>query len=231
MHDERNKANAQHSTGPITEEGKAASAQNSTKHGIFAQVTTLLPEESQEVYDGSVQGWLAACNPLNEPEKELVLHIVDLNWRLARVSRWETKILSAETPDFKALNTISLHAARMRKQISSTMKDFCEMHRENTELIKKALEEAITVHQADIIRNRPSTVAAAGFVFTIDELEHAIHLAEHLRQSKEIVEDHKYEIDIDEPEDFVMPSYDEIPPEDYDDDLLDRWKPSEDKVA
>ena len=51
MHDERNKANAQHSTGPVTEEGKAASARNSTKHGIFAQTTTLLPGESQEVYD------------------------------------------------------------------------------------------------------------------------------------------------------------------------------------
>ena len=231
MHDERNKANAQHSTGPITEQGKAASARNSTKHGIFAQVTTLLPEESQDAYDGSVQGWLAACNPLNEPEKQLVLHIVDLNWRMARVSRWETKILSAETFDFKPLNTISLHGARMSKQISAAMKDFREIHRENTELRKNALEDAITVHQADIIRNRPSTVAAAGFVFTIDELEHAIHLAEHLRQSKEIVDDHEDEIDIDEPVDFTNLNDVEIIPEDYDDDLLDRWKPSEDKVA
>ena len=86
MHHERNKANAQHSTGPVTEEGKAASARNSTKHGIFAQTTTLLPGESQEVYDCSLQGWLVACDPLNEPEKELVIQIVDLNWRMARVS-------------------------------------------------------------------------------------------------------------------------------------------------
>jgi len=232
MFDERNKTNAQHSTGPTTEEGKATSARNSIKHGIFAQATTLLPDESQEVYDGSLQGWLAACNPFNEPEKEFVRQLVDLNWRMRRVSRFETKILSAETPDFKALNTISLHGARIRKQISAAMKDFRDLHRQNTALRENTLQKAMRVHQADLIRNRPSTVAAAGFVFTLDELDHAIQLEEHLQQSRDIVDEHQDELDeAEEYVEVVNTSDFEIIPGEYDDNLLDRWMPSKDKAA
>ena len=41
-----NQANAELSTGPRTEEGKARSSQNSLKHGVFAK-TIVLPGESQ----------------------------------------------------------------------------------------------------------------------------------------------------------------------------------------
>ena len=35
---ERNRSNAQHSTGPRTEEGKAASSQNARKHGLSGKL-------------------------------------------------------------------------------------------------------------------------------------------------------------------------------------------------
>ncbi len=38
-----NKANAQHSTGPKTETGKATSSQNATKHGFTSQTLVILP--------------------------------------------------------------------------------------------------------------------------------------------------------------------------------------------
>ena len=43
----RNQQNAQHSTGPRTEEGKAATRQNAFKHGL-ASGQIVIPGESQE---------------------------------------------------------------------------------------------------------------------------------------------------------------------------------------
>jgi hypothetical protein len=42
---EQNRLNAQHSTGPRTEAGKAASSQNARKHGLSAKYIPLSPEE------------------------------------------------------------------------------------------------------------------------------------------------------------------------------------------
>jgi len=38
-----NRQNAQQSTGPRTDEGKAKVAQNATKHGLFSQKTVVIP--------------------------------------------------------------------------------------------------------------------------------------------------------------------------------------------
>jgi hypothetical protein len=47
---EANRRNAQKSTGPRTEAGRAASAQNSRKHGCYAG-QVLLEGQDQELYD------------------------------------------------------------------------------------------------------------------------------------------------------------------------------------
>ena len=49
---EINRANARHSTGPRTPEGKAAVARNRTVHALTG-AHVLLPEESVEAYDAT----------------------------------------------------------------------------------------------------------------------------------------------------------------------------------
>ena len=44
-----NQANAQHSTGPLTDQGKAASARNRLNHG-FRSSTVLLPGDDRAEY-------------------------------------------------------------------------------------------------------------------------------------------------------------------------------------
>jgi hypothetical protein len=48
---EANQKNAQKSTGPTTEEGKAASRRNGQTHGLCVQVVPVIEGEDLEVYE------------------------------------------------------------------------------------------------------------------------------------------------------------------------------------
>jgi hypothetical protein len=77
---EANLANAQHSTGPRTETGKAASSQNALKHGLTAK-TILLPGE--DAYRKMCEGMFEKFAPACTPEQELVQLLCDTQWRLS----------------------------------------------------------------------------------------------------------------------------------------------------
>jgi len=124
---EANRANAQHSTGPRTEEGKAKSSRNALRYGVYS-MARLIPGEDPEELEALTQGILNDLDPLNTQETELANQLIDLQWRLRRVTTREAVILSAESPDYKVLNHISLHGARMKRQFSAGMKDFRILH-------------------------------------------------------------------------------------------------------
>ena len=46
---EANRRNAQHSTGPITLQGKDKSSQNAIKHGLFSNVPLITGEQEEEL--------------------------------------------------------------------------------------------------------------------------------------------------------------------------------------
>ncbi len=184
-----NQANAQFSTGPRTEAGKATSSRNSLKHGLTA-LTALVPGEDPAVYECYCAGMLAAFEPLNTPETALVQEITDVQWRLRRASRCEATILSAETLDMKALNNLGLYTSRLKRQYSTTLKEFQQMHRIDLQNRKKQLEEAEIVYRADRIKLRPSTLDQYGFDFTVGELENWISRRLTLAANREIVEEY-----------------------------------------
>ena len=168
-----NFANAQLSTGPKTEQGKAASSQNSLKHGLTAK-TALLPGEDPAEYQSLIHGMTTDLAPGNTLESSLTKELIDLQWRLLRIPRLEAILLDAEMPDFKALNNISLHAARMKRQYSATLKEFLQLQAVRKQQQESVMQDAIVVRRADIILNRPSDFAQFGFVFTVDEVDRRI---------------------------------------------------------
>jgi hypothetical protein len=90
---EANRRNAQHSTGPKTPEGKAASSLNATKYGILARqliVQSQYYQESPEEFQNFWTEYHEQLAPVGPLEAMLVDQIVALNWRMRRVRAAES---------------------------------------------------------------------------------------------------------------------------------------------
>ena len=78
-----NRANAQHSTGPRTPQGKATSSRNATTHGIFCR-DLVLPGENFELFVVTRDGFLDALKPQDAAQLAMVDTAVAARWRLNR---------------------------------------------------------------------------------------------------------------------------------------------------
>jgi hypothetical protein len=84
-----NQANAQHSTGPKTAEGLAASTKNNRKHGLTMTGSdfTLHPDECQEDFDRLLAGLRVEHQPSTETEALFVDHMAEHEWLRKRATR------------------------------------------------------------------------------------------------------------------------------------------------
>jgi hypothetical protein len=90
---EANRRNAQHSTGPKTPEGKAASSLNATKYGILARQLIVQGQNIQESSEEFQNFWTEYhehLTPVGPLEEMLVDQIVAINWRMRRVRAAES---------------------------------------------------------------------------------------------------------------------------------------------
>ena len=83
-----NQANALHSTGPRTPEGKERSAQNSRTHGMTSKAV-LLPDEDEHAYTALVESTIADLAPQSEHERFLAVNVATTIWRRERMYRTE----------------------------------------------------------------------------------------------------------------------------------------------
>ena len=81
---EANRANAQLSTGPKTDTGKARARLNATRHGLTGQVMILSTEELA-AYKRHCEIFRKQHKPAGEYEEILVQILADTTWRLLRV--------------------------------------------------------------------------------------------------------------------------------------------------
>jgi hypothetical protein len=79
-----NQANARRSTGPITEQGKAASSHNNLRHGFRSQ-TVLLPGDDPAAYEALLADLSEYYAPGDLTELRFVREMADADWRLRRV--------------------------------------------------------------------------------------------------------------------------------------------------
>ncbi|HEY1950212.1 MAG TPA: hypothetical protein VGG97_24595 [Bryobacteraceae bacterium] len=100
-----NQANAQLSTGPKTETGKAASSQNSWKHGLFG-VFRVLNTESQMAYQDLLQSLQTEYNPATPTEAILVERMAQHHWLRNRALHYQNHYL--ESGDESSAKQLSL---------------------------------------------------------------------------------------------------------------------------
>src|SRR5438105_3516930 len=76
-----NRQNAQHSTGPVTPEGKKRSSLNATRHGLTGQVI-ITTEEDKKAYDAHCASFHYDWQPQGATEKHLVQTIAAKQWQM-----------------------------------------------------------------------------------------------------------------------------------------------------
>lgn len=88
---EANRRNATSSTGPKTEVGKNRSRRNAIRHGLSAETVIEIAEDLKD-YRGFEAAIIADYDPITTVERELVLRLASLLWRLRRASAIETDL-------------------------------------------------------------------------------------------------------------------------------------------
>ncbi len=96
-----NQANALRSTGPKTQEGKAAVRFNAFRHGLLAQ-DVVLPGEDVDAFEDLWNQVRADRSPVGPIEEFLVDRVVNAMWRLRRLARAETALLHSLIQGLKA---------------------------------------------------------------------------------------------------------------------------------
>src|SRR6201997_4571504 len=86
---EANRRNARLSTGPVTDEGKRKSRQNALRHGLTAE-TVIDALEDAEDYAAFELAITSDYDAQSAVERELVLRLASLLWRLRRATAIES---------------------------------------------------------------------------------------------------------------------------------------------
>jgi len=138
-----NRANALHSTGPKTLEGKAAVRHNAFRHGLLAR-DVVLPDEDFDTFEDLLNQVWAELSPVGRIEELLLDRIVNIMWRLGRSARMETALFDWRVRELQ----VSKLAAQVRSH-ESTLADFSfpshitdkVAHAEATEALARAKDE------------------------------------------------------------------------------------------
>ena len=191
-----NQANAQHSTGPTSDAGKAKSSLNAVKSGLTGR-TVLMPTEDAAHYEAHIHQLTGFYAPVGPQEQALVQSIADAEWRLGRIPSIEYGIFALGQMEFgpvfadqpealraslieaktflacqRQLNNLSIQAQRIRRNRETDLAAFKELKANRTELREKQLDEAAVSVIAAVANGTHAdwTPEAFGFDFTLDEV-------------------------------------------------------------
>ena len=116
---EANRCNATKSTGPKTEAGKMRSRRNAIRHGLSAETVVEIVEDLED-YRGFEAAVIADYDARTAVERELVLRLASLLWRLRRATAIETDLLriQAEILEQRRMSSVEPQLHRTRSTAS-----------------------------------------------------------------------------------------------------------------
>lgn len=135
-----NQANAQKSTGPVTEEGKQAVANNALKHGLFSQ-QLILNSENETDYLLLLEELQAELSPVGALEQSLVERISVGLWRQRRLVRSETAQINLNNKESTILKAVNheLDLSYTDKELKA--EDLIDFDQEQLKVYKAVVEE------------------------------------------------------------------------------------------
>ncbi|MBV8866022.1 MAG: hypothetical protein JO210_11555 [Acidobacteriaceae bacterium] len=192
-----NQRNAQLSTGPTSESGKAKSCLNAIKTGLTGR-TVLLPTEDVAAYSAHIARFEADWKPATDAERVLVQSLADTEWRLLRIPLLEAGIYAIGRLEFaelfaseddslrqaliqaktlltyqRQLNNLSVQEGRLRRQCEKDTAALREMQTDRMGKRKGRLYQAVGEFIQAVSQNRHAGFdpAALGFEFSFAEIE------------------------------------------------------------
>jgi hypothetical protein len=121
---EANRRNSLKSTGPKTAEGKNTSRCNAVRHGLTAE-TVIGALEDAEDYKAFEATITADYDAQSAVERELVLRLASVLWRLRRATTMETGLFEIQAEHLRCSATRSIAAAIGRRMASQTERKSC----------------------------------------------------------------------------------------------------------
>ncbi len=107
-----NRRNAQQSTGPKTDAGKAASSQNAYAHGLCSPAA-VAPGDDPAVYQTFAMQLVAELDPVGMNQRVQAERIAFLSWKLQRIPAIEASMLE---PTRRAMKSQALKQGHIRHQ-------------------------------------------------------------------------------------------------------------------
>jgi hypothetical protein len=177
---EANRANAQLSTGPRSEDGKAKSSLNAVKTALTGS-TVLLPADDTAEYQRHLEAFEQEFQPVGLRECELVQSIADTWWRLRRIPALEAALFAKGRLEFAHLYDDQEPAARPQLIDAYTYlvyeKQIRNLQLQEARLTRRREKETAELRllQAERIEKqqdqKTSKPTADGFVFSTREFE------------------------------------------------------------
>src|SRR3954471_16266180 len=108
------RVNGAKSQGPKTEEGKARSSRNGTKHNLCGASVVLLSTENPDDYLYHFESYMRRFQPIDKVETDLVAKLIAASWRERRIDLMESSLAEVEmlrqaTAIAKEFKTIDEH--------------------------------------------------------------------------------------------------------------------------
>ena len=132
---EANRENAQHSTGPKTEAGKAASAQNARRHGLSA-TSIFIPPDREQDFKSTFACYYDEIKPIGEMQMSYFEQLVHAAWNL-HIAR-ELLVIALHQMDDKKISSANRYVAQYERSFSKAHKAIKD---EQTDLALRAIPE------------------------------------------------------------------------------------------
>ncbi len=164
-----NRANAQLSTGPTSDPGKASVAQNRVTHGLSSRGFFLLPGEDPAQYQALLTAFGAEYQADGPTAAFLVTELAQSEWRLRRISAIEGSLLSGDVSSLidlfrsdsaeQALAKLGRYETRIRRDWYRALAELRALRRDDS----RAVNAEARYQQAE---------ANARFTSLLEEVDH-----------------------------------------------------------